>query len=247
MKKKEQEKRIIDHFLEYYNETKGAHYWDVREPDVDDRESKQPDYVCRDAVTGEEIVVEITQLPGPRDPKWTAGAREFLRDLRSRLEGELPGTFVLVPDVGVERIEYRQATREPMLEQLCQGILNVAPTLTEGESATLSQPFLCKLRKLRVEGSRLLRVGPTYTIWPENDPETKMQFQQAIYEANEKFMGYSSTLTILLVGIWETGCEYGEFAEILPSINRETYPNVKHIYLYDDSARRPYHLWPRSI
>jgi len=242
-RKEQQEKDLINHFLKYYNEsTKTQYDLTDKKPDKNNQTTKQPDFVCKDAVTGEKIVIEISRLSGSKDWKWDTSASQFLGEVSSRLKGKLPGTFLLLPVI--EIIKFNQKNKKPMMDQLCEKILACAPALAGGEEATLSEPFACRLRKYKEDGSQLGVETPYQTLGGPSIEEIRCQFEQVLDEANEKFRDYSDQPTILLLGIWEAGVDYDMFVKLLPIIDMNKYKDVKHVYLYDASPDKwIYHLW----
>lgn len=247
--KEDREERAIWRFLEYYNQVRGTSY-EIQE--WLDRPSRirgpVPDCLCIDAVNGTEMVIERTMLTGEQDLKLEQGARKFLADVRDRLTCKLLGVFFL-HDWGINAIRFTVKNREQKIAELCHAILKIAPTLSEGEEASLCRPFPVKLRKV---GAHKVKTNCAL-VWfpPEGASSNKNrleQFRRALNEANSKFASYSDKQSVLLVNIFETGLDYQIFKTALfESIDMGDYPNIKHIYLSESLPDPPiYHLWSRS-
>lgn len=245
------EERAVERFLEHYNQVNGTSYqniqWLDRTPRIGEgQQGPIPDCLCKDQVSGAEMVIERTMLSGEKVLRLEAGANEFLTEVRRRLECKLPGVFLL-HDWGVDEIRYRSNTREEKITQLCQEILRVAPTLAEGEVAQLEQPFPVKLRKEEAWNTRTncaLVYTPLVNIV---SPVGRHQLKKVLDEANEKFINYIHISTVLLINIWATGLDYKAFKEALfQSVDMREYPNIEQIYLSEGlSDPIIYHLWSR--
>lgn len=237
--KKDREERAIRRFLQYYNQANGTSYeikeWLDRTPSIgQELQGPIPDCLCVDAVSGDEMVIEHTMLTGEQDLKLTQGAEKFLADVRTQLSCKLPGVFLL-HDWGVNAIWFTAKNRERKIAELCEAILKVAPTLADGEEASLYQPFPVKLRKEEVHKVKtncaLVWVSPEST-YSTHENQLDQQFGLVLNEANRKFAGYTDKQTILLVNIWETGLDYEEFKrELFEEIDLKVYSNIKNIYL----------------
>lgn len=253
--KKDREERAIRRFLQYYNQANGTSYeieeWLDRTPSIgQELQGPIPDCLCVDAVGGAEMVIERTMLTGEKDLRFTQGAEKFLADVRTQLSCKLPGVFFL-HDWGVNAIRFTTAkNREQKIAELCQAILKVAPTLAEGEEASLYKPFPVKLRK--EEAHRVKTNCALVWVSPEgaystNENLLDQQLRQVLNEANRKFMSYIDQQTVLLINIWETGLDYEKFRkELLEEVDLKAYSNIKHIYLSEGLPDPPiYHLWSR--
>ncbi|MEE8374149.1 MAG: hypothetical protein V3R87_10555, partial [Dehalococcoidia bacterium] len=195
-----------------------------------------------DHTTGQKIAVELSRLRGPIDWKYDKTPGKLLEEVRTRLGGKLQGTFLLL--AGFKKIKVNQKNWKSTVEQLCQQVMTHAPCLAEGQETTLHIPFECTLRKMKTQGSTL-GVEPPFIVHGFDPDMTRKQLEETIDEANEKFKDYSDLLTIVLLGIWETGVEYDAFAELLPGIDMNRYKNVEHVYLYDAAPDTwIYRLWP---
>lgn len=251
--KKNREERAIRRFLEYYNHTNGMSYkikeWLDRPPRIgQELQGPIPDCLCVDAVSGTEMVIERTMLTGEQDLELTQGAEKFLAHVRTQLSCKLPWVFCL-HDWGVNAIRFTAKNREQKIAELCQAILKVAPTLAEGEEASLYQPFPVKLRKEEAHkvktGCALVFISPDGTA---SGNQLDQQLRQVLDEANKKFTSYTDKQTVLLINIWETGLDYEEFeTELFKGVGMGKYSNIKHIYLSDGLPDPPvYHLWSKS-
>jgi len=253
--KEDREERAVERFLAYYNQANKTSYeikeWLDRTPRVGQgQKGPIPDCLCVDAVSGTQMVIERTMLTGEQDLKLTQSTEKFLTDVRSQLDCKLPGVFLLY-DWGVYAIRYRANDRQTKIDQLCQEILRVAPTLAEGEEVPLCQPFPVRLRKeeaWKVKTNCALTYVSPGGEYSMNKKQLDQQFQQVLSEANEKFRSYISIPTVLLTNICETGLNYEEFeAEVLKKVDMEVYPNIRHIYLSEGLPDPPiYHLWSSS-
>lgn len=250
--KENREERAVRKFLQYYNQANGTSYeikeWLDRPPRIgQELQGPIPDCLCVDAISGAEMVIERTMLTGEQDLKWTQGAEGFLADVRTQLSCKLPGVFFL-HDWGVNAIRFTAKNRRQKIAELCQAILKVAPTLADGEEASLYQPFPVKLRKEEAHKVKtncaLVWVSPEGT-YSTHENQLDQQLGQVLNEANRKFASYSDKQTILLVNIWETRLDYEEFKkELLEEIDLKAYSNIKHIYLSEGLPDPPtYHLW----
>lgn len=253
--KKDREEKAIGRFLEYYNQANKMSYeikeWLDRPPRIgQELKGPIPDCLCIDKSSGAEMVIECTMFTGEHELKLTQGVEKFLADARTQLTCKLPGVFLL-HDWGVNVIRFTAKNRERKIVQLCQEILRVAPMLTEGEEASLYQPFPVKLRKEEAckvkTRSALVFVSPDGT-YSTNENQLDQQFRKVLNEANKKFRSYTNTQTTLLINIWETGLDYEEFETgLFERVGMEEYPNIKHVYLSEGLPDPPiYHLWPKS-
>ena len=253
--KKDREERAIQRFLQYYNYANGTSYkiseWLDRPPRIrQELKRPVPDCLCVDAVSGAEMVIERTMLTGEKDLRLTQGAEKFLADVRTQLNCKLPGVFLL-HDWGVRSIRFTAKNRGNKIAQLCQVILKVAPTLAEGEEASLYQPFPVKLRKEEAHKVKtdcaLVWVSPEGAYSTNKNPLDR-QLRQVLNEGNKKFTSYTEKQTVLLINIWETGLDYGEFEkELSEKVGLKEYSNIKHIYLSEGLPDPPiYHLWSRG-
>jgi hypothetical protein len=251
--KRDREEKAIRRFLEYYNQVNKASYeikeWLDRVPGT--RQGVQtpiPDCLCIDTIDGTKMLIERTMLTGDQDLKLYQGASEFLSDVRAQLGCKLPGVFLL-HDWGVNAITFTTKNRGQKIAELCGMILEVAPTLAEGEEAQLCQPFPVKLR--REEARSVMTNCALVWVLPEgahrvNASQLDRQFSRVLEEANGKFTSYSDEQTVLLVNIWETGVNYEEFGELFVGIDMAKYPNIKHIYLSEGLPKPPiHHLWSK--
>lgn len=241
----EREDRAIENFLNYYNQTNGTSYRPERPKD------KRIDFICKDDVTGAEIVIECTTLA---DPKWLEledKTRKILAKVEYRLRCKLPGVFLLWAK---EQIKYADNAKEALITQLCKEIEKTASNLAEGEEAQIDQPFDMTLvkeeaRKVRTECALITHPpGGKYPLPKRMEQRIRAQFEVALSEANKKFANYTHMSTILLVNIWETVRDYETLkGDMFQSIDMGKYPNIKHIYLSEGLPDPPiYHLWPRS-
>ena len=253
--KENREERAVRKFLQYYNQANGTSYeikeWLDRPPRIGQELQRPiPDCLCVDAISEAEMVIERTMLTGEQDLKWTQGAEGFLADVRTQLSCKLPGVFFL-HDWGVNAIRFTARNREQKIAELCQAILKVAPTLAEGEEASLYQPFPVKLRKEEAHKVKtncaLVWVSPE-GAYSTNENSLDQQLRQVLNEANRKFTSYIDQQTVLLINIWETGLDYEEFRkELLEEVDLKAYSNIKHIYLSEGLPDPPiYHLWSRG-
>lgn len=253
--KEDREERAIGTFLEYYNRSNRTAYqikeWLDRLPRIrKEPKGRVPDCLCVDTVSGSEMVIERIMLTGERDLKSYQEAGKFLADVRERLTCRLPGVFLL-HDWGGKGITFTGAKeRAAKIAQLCQAILEVAPTLAEGEEAPLSQPFPVKIR--REKTSRMNTNCALVWHHPEEKHPTSgnrldRQFGQVLNEANDKFANYADKETVLLINIWETERDYQMFeTELFQGIDMRKHSNIKHIYLSEGwSDLRIYQLWSR--
>lgn len=252
--KKDREERAIRRFLQYYNQANGTSYeikeWLDRRPSIG-QELQGPisDCLCVDAVSGAEMVIERTMLTGEQDLKLTQGAEKFLAEVRTQLGCKLPGVFFL-QDWGVNAIRFTAKNRKQKIAELCQAILKVAPTLAEGEQASLYQPFPVQLRK--EEAHKVKTNCALFWVSPEgaystNESQPYQQLRQILNEANRKFASYTDQQTVLLIIIWETGLDYEELRnELLEEIDLKAYSSIRHIYLSEGLPDPSiYHLWSR--
>jgi len=189
-------------------------------------------------------------LTGEQDLKWTQGAEKFLAEVKTQLSCKLPGVFFL-QDWGVNAIRFTARNRKQKIAELCQAILKIAPTLAEGEEASLYEPFPVKLRKEEARKVKtdcaLVWVSPK-GVYSTNKKPLDQQLSQVLDEANKKFTNYTEKQTVLLINIWETGLDYGEFEkELSEKVGLKEYSNIKHIYLSQGLPDPPiYHLWSRG-
>lgn len=249
--KEKREERAVERFLEHYNQVNGTSYqtpqWLDRTPRIGEgQQGPIPDCLCKDPVSGAEMVIERTMLTGKKGLKLMEGANKFLTEVRLRLECKLPGVFFL-HDWGVDEIRYKSNTREEKITQLCQEILGVAPTLAGGEEAQLWQPFPVKLRKEEA-WKVLTNCALTYAPLGEASPIDHHRLEEVLDEANKKFANYIHMSTVLLMNIWDTGLDYEAFEEeLFQSVDMGEYPNIDQIYL-SEGLPDPiiYHLWSRS-
>lgn len=254
--REEREERAVGKFLEYYNQTNNTSYqvvkWLDRAPHLrSEQPGPIPDCLCRDENSRKQMVIERTMLTGEQDLELAKGAEQFLSDVSTQSKGKLPGVFRL-DDWGVNAIHYTANNRQQKIDQLCQQILNIAPTLTEGEVVCLSDPFPVKLIKLvREDADRLVTKSALLYDIPNclstNDKQPLVQqFEHVLSEANKKLQSYTEIPTVLLLNIWETGLDYQYFkAEILSRVNMEDYQNITHIYLSEGQPEPLiYNLWP---
>lgn len=253
--KKDREERAIRRFLQYYNQANGTSYeikeWLDRTPCIgQELQGPIPDCLCVDTVSGAEMAIECTMLTGKQGLKLSQGAEEFLAEVRDQLNCKLPGVFLL-HDWGVRSIRFTAKNRGNKIAQLCQAILTVAPMLAEGEEVSLSHPLPVKLRK---EESHKVKTNCAL-VWvsPErshttNENSLNQRLRQVLDEGNKKFTSYTEKQTVLLINIWETGLDYGEFEkELSEKVGLKKYSNIKHIYLSEGLPDPPiYHLWSRG-
>jgi hypothetical protein len=251
LRKEDREERAIGIFLEYYNQVNGTCYtikeWLDRPPPI---QGHVPDCLCVDTVSGTELVIERTMLTGERDLKLEHGAEKFLADVGNQLACKLPGVFFL-HDWGINAIRFKgERNREQKIAELRQAILKIAPTLAEGEEASLRQPFPVKLKKVeahKMKTNCALYWSPPQAVYAPNKNRLDKQFMRVLEEANGKFTSCSDKETVLLINIWETGLDYHIFkTELLESVEMGKYPNIKHIYI-SEGLPDPliYHLWSR--
>ncbi len=254
--KEEREERAVGKFLDYYNQNNDTSYQIVEWLDRDSRNRLEqqgpiPDCLCVDNNSGKQIVIERTMLTGEQDLKLIQGAEQFLGDVNTQLKGKLPGVFRL-DDWGVNAIIYTANNRQKKIDQLCQEILGIAPTLTKGEVVSLSEPFPVKLvredEERFVANSALLYNIPDCVCAKDRRQLTK-NLQHILSEADKKFQNYIKYPTVLLLNIFETGLDYGYFkAEIFSKVNMGNYPNIMYIYLSEGQAEPPiYNLWPNNV
>jgi len=249
--REKREDEAVKRFLEHYNQVNETSYqiirWLDRTPQI--REEQQgpiPDCLCKDQVSGAEMIIERTMLADEKVLRLEEGANKFLTEVRRRLECKLPGVFLLY-EWGVDEIRYRSNTREEKITQLCQEILRVAPTLAEGEVAQLEQPFPVKLRKEKA-WQVTTNCDLVYTSLSNNAfPVGRHQLEEILDEANKKFINYIHISTVLLINIWATGLDYETFKkELFQSVDMREYPNIEQIYLSEGlPAPIIYHLWSR--
>lgn len=250
--KKESEERAIRRFLEYYNQANGTSYelkeWLDRPPQSgQELQGPIPDCLCLDTPSGNEMVIERTMLTGKKDLKLTQGAEKYLADVRTQLKCRLPGVFLL-HDWGVNAIRFTAQNRSIKIDELCQAILKVAPTLAEGKEASLYQPFPVKLRKEEAHKVKtscaLVFIPPKGTA---SGNQLDQQLRKVLDEANQKFTNYTDKQTVLLINIWETGLDYGAFEiGLFKGVDMGKCSNINHIYL-SEGLPTPliYHLWTR--
>ena len=241
--KEEREDRAVRKFLEWYNRTKRTSFQAQRPKD------KRVDFICKDQMTGAELVIERTMLASQKYLKMNKGAKEFLDEISSRLKCKLPGVFLL-HDFGMGgEIKYKGKTKKAMIDSLCQEILRVAPTLAEGEEAQLQlyQAYDVKLKKEEVQkyATNCALVYYLPSVAPSFDVA---EFECVLNEADRKFANYTHMPTILLASIGGTGLDYKELEEeLFQSVDMRKYPNIKHIYLSEGSPDpKIYHLWSTS-
>ena len=256
--REEIEERAVGKFLEYHNQTNNTSYqvvkWLDRAPHlILEQPGPIPDCFCRDENSRKQMVIERTMLTGEQDLELTKGAEQFLGDVGTQLKGKLPGVFRL-DDWGVNAIHYTTNNRQQKIDQLCQQILDITPTLTKGEVVSLSDPFPVKLIKLvREDADRLVTKSallyniPDCVCAKDRQVLTK-QLQDVLSEADKKFQSYTQIPTVLLLNIWETGLDYQYFkAEIFSKVNMKDYPNIMHIYLSEGQPEPPiYNLWSNN-
>lgn len=253
--REEREERAIGKFLKYHNQTNNTSYRLVKWLDrVPHHKSEQPgpipDCLCKDENSGKQLIIERTMLTGEQDLELVKGAEQFLCDVSTQLKDKLPGVFNL-DDWGVNAIHYTANNRQQKIDQLCQQILDTAPTLTEGEMTCLSDPFPVKLIKLAKEDADRLVTKSVllYTIpacaYAKDRQILSKQLEDVLIGADKKFQRYTKIPTVLLLNIFEIGLDYGYFkAEVFSKVNMGNYPNIMHIYLSEGQADPPiYSLW----
>src|SRR5260370_19648747 len=122
----------ISRLLRYLNLREKRLYEVVARPDKEERELKRPDFVCKDAVTGAYITVEITRIIHHLKALEVKEHRNKVwYEIANLLEGKLPGAYELTLPV-------RLNTQGRPSQRLAKEIEDNAPKMAVGDTLQLT-------------------------------------------------------------------------------------------------------------
>ncbi len=255
-RKEKWEREHVRRVLDYHNEKHGTHITIVDKtqavrPDL--KGKSDWDWVCYYIETGEEIAVECKSL---RDKllqekgKITWG---FLEEVRNNLQGKLPGTYHLFPNIsnGYSLPLRGQQDKKALLDLLCTTIHRTATKLQVGEETDLKRriklllqikkkigkrfyipdTILFKLRKISNDGSLLtFGFGQTYGIFHDFDDTELNEFERLVSKANTQLQIANVKDTFLVLIEVHSAKEPQVIAEALKRINPNSYSQIKYVY-----------------
>lgn len=216
--------------LRYLNSGDKRSYKVVSRPDKEESNSKRPDFICKDQMTGAEITVEITQiLSHPDRLKAQAHRRRIWYETAKLVEGKLPGGYQFT-------LPLKLNTRGLTVNQLAQTVIHKAANMKVGDKIQLERDL--ELSKLSDEGSFLSYVEARQDENDDDPIDELMNFAQVIHaiktplqEANEKFDAFSKGVRILLLDCRSIPLDILDVSILSDEITLDQYPSIDRIYL----------------
>ncbi|GEM_PF-3241233 len=195
--KEEAEKQVLEAVLRYYEQTRGVKYSPRTRPEKDQSEPGTYDFLCASDLQDEpELAVEITRFMESSGRRaYDKSISGVARDLRSRVDGKLPGTFHLeivgptkrtaISGSGMleeEPLRYKDLKRRrvEIVNELEREILEAVrdQDIMPEQRWMIPQPIECDLIKVKDQGSSLEVVWMDYY-----DPDMPRNFGRGGFQA----------------------------------------------------------------
>ena len=142
-RKEKWEREHVQRVLDYHNDKYGTHITirgKTQEVRPDLKGKSDWDWVCYDNETTE-VAVEVKKLTEANLEATGHKTWQFLEEIRDNLQGKLPGTYHLFPDIpnGYDLPLRGQQDKTDLLDLLCTIIYRTATKLQVGEEADLER------------------------------------------------------------------------------------------------------------
>jgi len=213
------------------------------------------DWVCKDEASGSEAAVEVKKLTDEQREEANSVLGQIERDLSSRLDGILPGTFELSVSIGADRPDPCGARKRQLLEAIEKLIRSAAQPAEIGKEQNLAEQLAGQLRhvlpqdcqitlvKLENEGSRLIITGLGQSWFGAGDDLTESEFenfQRHVQKANEQLaeaarLGISETFLIILE-IGFSGAAIDAVRAAFQRVASSSYCHIRHVYFTDSKS-----------